>query len=535
MQQPSTTLRPGSHKSLIEQVLAGPSLARMQQAEQRRQVLEGDWRPHVWALMRRYAYSDEVFAKVAQRVKRSSNVANRVIGKVALAYKVPPMRTIAGASEATQTAFREVVLEESGFAVQTQRWERLVWGMNVVITVPMVHVEPGRPSGRRLEYAVLTGANTEVVTAEDSPTAIPRASVTMVVERGELQPSKIVILDDQAWTTYTAEGKLQGRVEHGAGVWPGTPWRRIESADWWARYEGAGLFEATLEVAHILARLDWIRQGQDHKREVLFTEEMGRVARQVAGSDAFVDIEIGPEDARYQVEDASVPVGEHNKHAIGHARDGASSIGVDPDLLDFKEGAEGIEPIVAAQKHDELKTLRMGSIEHFRMSERDSAWKTALVLRAARHPSAPLLQPSVIMDGYKANWSDLEFVDHPETRLRVIEAQIDLGLKSKVDAFMAEHRVGREAAAKEVMRVAEEEAMHADFLSERNTPRLLRDRTSNIAELQGRIGGITGGERRNPDDDDPSDGNAERRNRSSRRARGRGPGANTRARSSTRR
>lgn len=519
---PSTTLRPSTPEGYVEQIVSGPSRARMAEFENRRLILEGDWRPLVWGLMRRYEYSDDIYRKVAQRVKRSSNVANKVLRKVALAYKVPPQRTIAKASEATQKAFRKVVLEQGGLTVHPQRWERLVWGMNVVITVPTVYPAPAEPFQRRLAYEALTGANTEVVTREDSPTAEPVASVTEIVTRGgyDFGPSTFVVIDDKAYTTIDSDGKFIGRVPHNAGIWPGTVWRRQHGSDWWCTDVGAGLFEATLEVAHIMARLDWIRQGQDHPREFLFTSEMQDVPRQVAGSDGPVEVPVSPNEARYQLENVAVSPDNHVKHAIQHARDGAESLGVDADLLDFQEGAEGIEPLVAAQKHGDLMALRQSTIPHFRRAEKQSSWKTSLVLRGAGHPVSRQLRPSAIMDGFEAHWSELEFVDHPETQLRVLEAEVDMGLKSTIDAYMAKHPgMSREEAKAEVRRIDEEEAERADFLAKRNSPRLLKDRRSNIAELQGRIGGMESGITRSED----NAGNSERSDRP-RRARERGTG-----------
>ena len=513
MLHPSTTLRPATPAKLVEMVMSGPSGARMAEAERRRLVLEGDWRPLVWALMQRYRYSDAVFAAVSARVKRAPCVAQQVIRKVALAYKVPPMRSIANASEDTEKALRRVLLEQAELRTQPQRWERLVWGLNVVITVPVVYPAPGQPFGRRLGYELLLPSNTEVVTVEDSPTATPIASVTCVVEGGYEQQEnrKWVVLDDQAWWTFDSKGELRGRVEHRAGVWPGTVWRRAHGADWWCQEHGAGLFDATLEVAHIGARMDWIRQGQDHKREMIFTEDLQALPRQVSGSDAPIEVGTDPTSIRFQVEDASVPITQHVAHQVHHARAGAEALDVDADLMDWREGSEGIEPIVAAHQHDNLMALRTATTIHFASSEQDLAWKSALILRGAGHPVAALLRPADVYDNYEAHWSELDFVDHPETRLRVLEGEVNLGLKSTVDAYMAKHPgMSRAQAKAEVLRIVEEEAEIAKFLAERNLPRLVRDRRSNVAELQGRIGGMTGGEARREDRDDRNERNPER-------------------------
>jgi hypothetical protein len=506
MLPPSTTLRPASPAELVKQVASGPSRARMMEAENRRLILEGDWRPLVWSLLLKYNYNNLILQAVAARVKRTPNVAKQVIRKVALAYKVPPQRSIADASEDTERAFRRLVLEQGKLQSHPQRWERLVWGLNVVITVPVVYPAPGQPFGRRLGYELLLPSDTEVVTIEDSPTALPIASVTSVVESGYAAqdgPRKWCVLDDKAWTTFDSRGTQISRVEHGMGVWPGTVWRREDGADFWCQELGAGLFDATLEVAHIGARMDWIRQGQDHKREFLFCEDLKAVPRQVAGSDGPVEVELSPSEIKYETHDASVPIAEHVKHQIRHARAGAEALGVDADLVDWVEGSEGIEPIVAAQKHDELMGLRTATTVHFGLAEKDSAWKTGLALQGAAHPLAPLLRPSALADDFEAVWSELDFVDEPEARLRVLEGEVNLGLKSTVDAYMAKHPgMTREQAKKEIRRIDEEEAERAEFLAKRNTPRLVRDRRSNVAELQGRIGGMTGGEARREARDD---------------------------------
>jgi hypothetical protein len=514
MLMPSTTLRPGPPAELVRQAMEGLVQARMAAAESRRLLVEGDWRPLVWALLGRLGYSDKVRSALMARVKRSSNVLLKILRKVALAYKVPPTRSIQGASDEAMKAFARIVLEDGGLLTMPQRWERLVWAMNVVITVPVVYAA-NNAFGRRLGFEVLLPSNTEVVTPEDSPTARPIASVTAIVERGQHSigvPQKWVVLDHQAWSTYDSEGNLQGRVEHRAGVWPGVEWRRDHGADWWCSEKGEGVVEACLEVSHIGARLDWIRQGQDHKRELLITEELANVPNQVAGTDGPVEVPIDPNNLRYEVHDAIVTVDQHLAHIQLHARDGAEALGIDADLLDFAAGPEGIEPLVAAQKHDDLMALRTATTVHFKKAEKELAWKTWLVLQGSGHPAASLLRPSQLADDYEATWSELDFVDHPETRLRVLEGEVNLGLKSTVDAYMAQHPgMTREQAKKEIRRIDEEEAERAEFLATRNIPRLVRDRRSNVAELQGRIGGMTGGEARREERDD-TDRGSERSN-----------------------
>lgn len=511
MFKPDTTLRPGTHRELIAQVEGGESRARMFECERRRMILEDDWRPLVFAHMTSLGYSPEVLGALTVRLKRNSNVAAKVLRKVALAYRQPPHRTIKDASDETQKAFRTLVLEQAKLATLPQRWERQIWMMNVAITVPVVYPSSGQ-FGSRLAYETFHGANTEVVTAELSPSAEPIASVTTLVPYGATRwgDKRYLVIDAEAWTTYDAKGHQIHRVPHGAGVWPGTVWRRQYGSDWWMRQAGEGLVDATIEVAHIAARLDWIRQGQDHKREFLFCEHSERIPSQIAGADAAIHIPLSQDEAKYVIEDAAVAIDQHVAHMVMHARDGVESIEVDADLLDYKEGSEGLDIIVAAQKHDDLVALRAATIEHLRLSEKDSAYKTALVLRGARHPQSRLLQPDEVAESFQAHWSELDFVDHPAERLNVMEHEINLGLKSTIDAFMAQHRgMSRDEAKAEVRRIDEEEAERAEFLATRNTPRLLRDRRSNVPELQGRIGGLVSGEQRNETDDDRSDPGAD--------------------------
>lgn len=509
MLRPTTTLRPAPHKTLIEQAQGAFQRERMERAERRRLVLEGDWRPLVWAMLWQYGYGDKMRDALARRVKRSPNVALKFLRKVALAYRVPPTRTIAGANETTDKAFRRLMLKGSGLLTEAPRWERLVWGLNVVITVPVVRPAPGQPFGRALSYELLLPSNTEVVLPDDNPHSKPVASVT-AFNAGEAfgasEQTVWTILDDEAWTTYDSKGRQLQRAPHNAGIWPGTEWRRLRGADWWASDIGEGLFDATVEAAHLAARLDNIRQGQDHFRELLFSEDIAQIPQQVSGSDGPMEVPLGPEDAKYVVENAIVPIDQHRDHITFHAREGAETMGVDADLIDFAAGADSIEPMVAAQKHDDLMALRRDTTTHFAESERDSAWKTALVLQGARHPLASLLQPSKIYDGFEANWSDLDFVDQPSERVRVLESEIDLGLKSTIDAYMALHPgVSREEAKKAVRRIDEEEAERAEFLAERNIPRRVRDRLSDVPELQGRIGGMVAGTSRSNDDDGHSE------------------------------
>lgn len=510
MKTPDTTLRPATHLELIRQVEAPEVRARMFEAERRRQILEDDWRPLVYARMQDLGYDWQVLAALQRRVKTSSNVAAKVLRKVCLAYRQPPMRSITGSSDEAQRAFRSLVLEQAKLNTLPQSWERRVWLMNRAITVPVVYPSDAHPFGQRLAYETLDGSNTEVVTADGSPTAEPIASITCLIPHGanRWQRKHYLILDHVGWWTYDHHGYLLSVAPHGAGVWPGTVWRRSHGSDWWQRSTGLGLVEATIEVAHIAARLNWIRQGQDHNREMLITERASQIPMQVAGSDKPLHVPLPKDEFEYIIKDAKVSIDEHVKHMVTEARDGVESVGIDPDLLDYREGTEGLDVIVAAQKHDELVALRAATTEHFRLAERDSAVKTAKVLRGARHPQSRLLPPEQIEEHFEAHWSELDFVDHPADRLEVLEHEIDLGLKSRVDAYMALHRgKSREQAKAELQRIAEEESDLADILVTRNVPGTLRDRIANLAQLQGRIGGMVGGDNRNLNanaDADPS-------------------------------
>ena len=477
---------------------------RQTQIARRIDIVEDDWKDHgIQSLKSRYK-TPHVADEVAKFWKPTPNIASALLGIVAVAYENPPVRSLKGASETAQAAWARVV-KESKLATKAKRWERMAWAANVVITVPLVR---RGERGPELQYETFLPHHTEVFTDPRDPTGPIKGLVSAYRDDSDFyfdQPTRFVVIDDRGWSYFDDRKVLRHFVPHGAGVFPGTVWRIYENGDdFWCTSRGSGVFDVTLECANIHARMDWVRHGQDRKKETMASKRLDAVAKQAFRADGAFDIRLSPSDFEYGVHDLDTPVDSFVGHIVQHGREAARLWDVPPDVLDFRPGAEGIEPTVNYQQHHQVAKIRNGSIEWFREAEQDSAWKTALVMRGMNHPAARELPPDLVYDEFEVRYPKFTFVEHPEIKVRVLEGERDLGVKSTFNCYEELNPgVTPAEARKAVLRVAEEEAELEEIYIRHNLPRRGRDRRQNIAELQGALGGMKSGVTRSNADEQP--------------------------------
>ncbi|MGL5912283.1 MAG: hypothetical protein ACRCZP_19920 [Phycicoccus sp.] len=479
--------------------------ARQADAERRVLMMQENWRHLV------HSYIDNIYATPAvklaikRRVKRTYNVLRQICGRVCVAYKIPPLRTIEGSDE--QKKAWSDLMAESRIATKAKTWERYTFATNVVITVPRVR-ERADGQGKVLDYEMILPDRAEVYTDPNDPMGPPLQVAYAIKDGSDFtgRPLSWVVLDDQAWTTYDHHGRRTGRVEHGAGVFPGTVWRLDDPVDdWWCSHLGDGIVDATIEVAHLAARMDWVRHGQDRRREVFFSTDLNKIPQQVPGAEGPVGIPMAPANARLDILDANTPITNHREHMREYLHQAAESYGIPSVLVDFSLLDDG--GVLNVTQHAALKDVRDSHIEWHRQSEHDSAWKTALVLRGMGHPAARMLKPDMVEETFSVQYADLLYVEEPKARLDNSKSRVAQGLSSTFREYHREHPSLTFAQAKAaVLEMAEEEGELNAYYIEHNISRDPETRLKTLAQLQGAQGGEASGEARNEDntDDDPS-------------------------------
>lgn len=477
--------------------------ARQADVERRVLMLQENWRHYVYAYVNNTYKVPDVKTAICRRVKRTYNVLQQLCNRVCVAYTVPPVRELKGAPQSAQDAF-VATMKESKIVTKAKAWERFTFATNVLITVPRVRRD-SNGQGPRLDYEMILADRAEVYTDTADPMGDPIAVAYQCKHGSDFSPDPMqtVVLDRQAWWYLDSKGRPIGHVDHGAGIFPGTVWRLDEPIDdWWNSHRGEGIADATIEVAHLAARMDWVRHSQDRYREYLAATaaDLTRIPQQVAGGEGPTHIPISPNGFAFEAVDVNTPIDRHRDHIQLYLRQAAESIGVPSIIVDFDmlQGTDDMQ----VQQHAALAKLRNGQCEYYRVSEADSAWKTALVLRGMGHPAARELRPEIVKEHFTIQYPELTFVDHPIKRAEVSEKLVALGLSSTVREYQRLHPELTFAEANEqVLEIAKEEGELNELYIRNNWPRGAAGKMT-LAQAQGAAGGRASGEARSENDDD---------------------------------
>ena len=465
--------------------------ARQADAERRILMMQDNWRHIEISYIASLYKSAVVRDAISRRVKRTYNVIQQIANRVCVAYKIPPLRTIGG-TDAQKQAFA-ALNAESRIATKAKTWERYTFACNVVIVVPRVRGSADG-QGKRLDYEMILPDRCEVYTDSGDPMGTPTSIAYSTKDGSEFSadPLSYVVLDDEAWHYFDAKGRRIGRVDHGAGIFPGVVFRLADPIDdWWDSHRGAGIVDATIEVAHIAARMDWVRHSQDRKREIFFASNLGAIPFQVAAAEGPLAIPLAPNEASLQVLDVNTPIAAHVDHMRLYLHQAAESIGVPAQLVsfDFEGGAETER---TAGQHAALADVRDGHVEWYRQAERDLAWKTSLILRGMGHPSASMLPPDMVRETFGIQFADLLYVEAPVARLANSKERVALGLSSTFREYHREHPSLTFAESRDaVLTMATEEGELNAYYIEHNISRDPASRLKTLAQLQGAQGGKT--------------------------------------------
>lgn len=493
------TLAQRTVKEMAERAQDWSVRMRQIEAERRLLILQGQWkelaRAHVNGL-----YKDaDVKREVAKRVKTTTNVLGMLCDRVCVAYKVPPVRRLEGSSQRVSKAWAQV-MAEAKIASRSKQWERWTFGMNVIVVIPVVR-------GTRLDYMPVLPHCSEVITHPGDPMGDPQAMVIEMQSTSDRPDRRFTyaIVDDQEWRFLDEKGgQVAPSVRHGAGVFPGVAFRLSEPVDdWYDSHRGDGLVEATLEVAHLQARMDWVRFHQDRAKEFFFAEALDKVPIQVVGAEYPVELGVRPSEAEWKVAQVNTAIDNHRAHIRYYIERSAESVGVPMELVDFEAGsgnAGNSSPLGHARQHAALDDVRRNHEGFLGESESQLAWKTSLVLRGMGHPMASQLQPDEVKARFEVEFAPPTFVEHPKTQLEVWKAEVNQGLASTYEIFRRKHpHLSHEEAVKRVNDIAAQEAQLDAVYIEHGLPRDSELRGASREKILGTIGGMRSGESRSPE------------------------------------
>lgn len=465
--------------------------ARKMAAEQRLLILQGQWKNLAISHASRLYKSEGARREIVKRIKTTTNVLGQLCAQVCVAYEREPLRRIVGANERTSSAFAKV-LREGKIGIRGKEWERKAFGLNVVVVVPIVR-------RGRLDYMTLLPHCFEVIADPGDPMGDPAALVVELADPSDRSERRLkyAVLDAEAWRYYDERSRpIQRPDYHGAGIFPGTTFRLSDPVDdWYDQFRGDGWVDATLEVAHLRARMDWVRFMHDRYREMLMTEDAEKLTMQVVSSEVPSEIPIPPEAVRWQVEDMDVSIENFRAHIRDHIEAAAESVGIPVSAVDVSSLIESVTPLGHLLSHKATEKVRADHVAHLEVAERDLHWKTALVMRGMKHPLADALPPEQVRSGFDIEYIPSPFVQDPEVQLKVDKAEVDQGLTSTYRVYQRRHPgMTFEEAVDQVNKIAEEEAELDKRYIEHGLPRDSELRGASREQLLGTIGGQRSGQ-----------------------------------------
>ena len=458
-------------------------------AQSRLKIDREDFRELVEARIDEVYELSAIRRKVKRFVTTAINPLQMIADRIAVAYRVPPTRSLVGDATASDVFSR--LMRETKIATRAKQWGRYAFITNVchVIPWPVMSESGGDVS---IRYVTVTadvsdvgiGSNPESpdVIWYDIPEGLP-----------DLPQARTVFLDSDAWHYLDGHGELLRSFQHGLGIAPFSTFRvrPMPHGDYWDRHRGRRLVDATLDVGRLVAAMGYVRKDQNKKLMALFSDRLDDAVpnEQALQPEHPIVASAAPADVSFQVHDLTTSTSAFTDEINFHLEALSDSFGVPLFVLDPSAGnLAGTEMERSARAFSALSELRDQQVEMLRESEADLAYKTALIAQQFGHPLA--VDPELVRETYEVRFAPLTFITHPRERMAYYTEAIGLGLLDQAAAYQHEHpELTVEEAEARVMEHAERRARINDFQASRNMPTDPSRDGDTLAALQGAQGG----------------------------------------------
>jgi len=446
-----------------------------------------DHRGMVLELIRDRLQNAEVASYVQKFASRSPNLLRAVVDAIAVSYQRGCRRELRGLGETAAKAFADIVAE-SGIDRKANGLNAKAW-----LTGPVI-VSPHLDTRGRLALDIVTSDVLDVQRDGDYLAGVLWRSGGTWIE-----------LTEDAWHYYDASGELTKSVPHGAGMCPAVAFTAIDNtADFWCSAAHAGLADATLDVAYLLAFGLYVRQVSGTKLTVVRGNIENIGAGQSLGHPALPLVLSGtPGDVDVQVFDRIVPAKDHLEEIGALITMAISAEGLPPGSVQMVANNSDWGNLAIQVEGSRLGVLRDRQVPFCRAGELD-IWPLAIeVLRSSTHRHARALPPGdEVRDALRVGYPDLSSPKETRERIEAMKAGLPYGLTSPADWLLAARPELTRAEAEEEMR--ENLRVYLDTIEplvNRNLPRSAptADGAQTIAQDQGREGGLASGETRRND------------------------------------
>lgn len=476
----------GRWSSMVEQQMAIGESAR-QSAMKKRLLIDREEHRHL--IMHRIAETHNslvVQNELSKFVSTAINPLRRIVDRVAVAYKVPPVRRLEGATEAQAIQWAQATKDEARIHVRAKQWGRYAMLCNTVHVLPLVISESGAKS---LQYKMILPHCSSVTPSEYHEERPAILMYTLKDGAGH------VAVDAEAWWEFDENFRPRsssGR-KHSLGVCPAVPFRVEEPppGDYWHASRGSGMVDVTCDVGRVYATMEWIRKGQQRKLLVLYDPNMAMPEGQAMLPEEAVVINEDKGATELMVQDIVTSTDEFVKEMRFLIEQAAEAYGIPSSLVDLDPStndAANTSEQASARNQAALAEIRQNQVEVLRDSERRLAYITALTMKAERHPLA--LDPKFVRDAFRVEFPPLSFVDHPIKQTQVLKEHISLGFLDHAKAYQ---RLHPEVSYEDAKRIVEENVIARGrvtrLMAEHGVTADAGHQLDNVNQQLGRLGG----------------------------------------------
>lgn len=418
---------------------------RRRDAENRRAILEDDWRDLLVAKLRTVYQSEEIFNDLLPLISTEHNAFKRIVKELSTVYQWGALREWAGAD---QNALATMLYEEADVDATLEVANLYLNGLRDLVLIPQV-------VDGRMRLDVVTPERLSVIQNPQDPTSIVALFWERCCGQTSILPTTVyetLYADEEIWRVYDTQGRIVDEWEHGLGGLPAIPVHAEKRLDsFWMPEPMGDVVDATFTIGILLTLLLRLQKWQSEK-QITFSGPISDIVKGTAlgahsvlgtskGAGAFSLLELQA-DPEFYIKGINARLGwiaqQHGMAADVYTLSSSASSGFEFRL-----------------KRLPLLEQRAKQIKIWTRVERQ-LWPLMAKLAQREHPLLFRVDPTQPLT---VRMHDEPGVEDPLVQQRVYREAIADGMMSQVDALMDKYGLTREQAFARAKQISEERAI----------------------------------------------------------------------------
>jgi len=418
----------------------------MNDAYERKLIWDEAYKELIWQRITATHFDADIKRRIRPFISISLNAARDIVNAIAVVYKLGARRMLIESDEATDRAYKKIVLDTKIKQLDAQ-WNKWAFFLGPLIVVPT-------PRFGRISYETLFPHQYEPVLNPFDPLGTPEM-VAWTIHNGQIrEPGKshTIVLDRIGWYYFDVNGRPatdispnfiahNGVDEDGAPVFPGVVHRYDvpQDPDWWSRTRNERLKEATIEIGAIWSVFNWVRKSQNKKLLTIVGNIEGMPQGQKNDPERpLVFDSVGAEAIQMNALDFDTPPGNFLQHIKFTYEQQIEAFGIAQSSVTFDTAGKERADIAVNIEHDRLAHVRNEQIPFAREFESELAWKTVAVAIGAGIDVGPL-SVETVKEKHLIEFPDLQPIGDPIKMLKVQEWERRHMYVNDIDLIMRRH------------------------------------------------------------------------------------------------